>query len=84
MEAIILKKFIILSNNLSTNFYKNAVEYGVAHYVFHSSDFLQLLDKKDFYMLNYEDKMDKYLDEVYSSDETKINTSAIINMAINE
>jgi hypothetical protein len=35
-------------------------------------------------MLNYEDKMNKYLDEVYSSDETKINTSAIINMAINE
>ena len=84
LEAIILKKFIILSNNLSTNFYKNAVEYGVAHYVFDSSDFLQLLDKKDFYMLNYEDKMNKYLDEVYSSDETKVNTSAIINMAINE
>jgi CDP-glycerol glycerophosphotransferase (TagB/SpsB family) len=84
MEAIILKKFIILSNYLSTNFYKNAVEYGVAHYAFKPSDFLQLLDEKDSYMLNYEDKMNKYIDEVYSSDETLVDTSAIIYKAINE
>jgi len=84
LEAIILKKFIILSNYLSTNFYKNAVEYGVAHYAFNPSDFLQLLDKKDYYMLNYKDKMNKYIDEVYSSDETLIDTSAILNKVINE
>lgn len=84
MEAIILKKFIILSNYLSTNFYKNAVEYGVAHYVFNPKDFLQLLDKKNSYMLDYENKMNKYLDEVYSSDETMIDASEIISKAINE
>jgi hypothetical protein len=35
-------------------------------------------------MLNYEDKMNKYIDEVYSSDETLVDTSAIIYKAINE
>ena len=35
-------------------------------------------------MLDYENKMNKYLDEVYSSDETMIDASEIISKAINE
>ena len=84
LEAIILKKFIILSNYLSTNLYKRAVDYGVAHYVSNSDEFSELLLNKDSHMFNYESKMNKYLDEVYSSNSSLIDTLTIFKEAINE
>lgn len=84
LEAIILQKFIILCNYLSTNLYKKAVDYGVAHYVNNSNEFNKLLLNKDSLMLNYQSKMNKYLDEVYSSKSSAIDTLTIFRKAIYE
>lgn len=67
LEAMILKKFILLYNVVSHNLYKKAVDYGLASYIDNENDILSLLNKKDNQMEDFEVKMHKYFEEVYSS-----------------
>ena len=75
LEAIMLKKFVILTNFENASFYKYAVKYNVAHYACEANDVKKLIINKDNLMKNYDQKLNTYLTEVYSPTNQSIDIS---------
>jgi len=75
LEAIMLKKFVILTNFEDASFYKNAVKYKVAHFAYETNDIKKLIKNKDNLMKNYDQKLNIYLSEVYSPTNHSIDIS---------
>ena len=83
-EALTLKKLVILTNFEDASFYKYAVKYNVAHFANKANDIKKLILNKENLMNNFDQKLDRYLSEVYSPNSHEIDLNKTFKEVINK
>lgn len=85
LEAIMMSKFVLLMNHEGGDFYQQAVQYGLAHYLEKTGDLQCLYQQRDRLMADMDSKRHQYLEAVYYKEQpSDPSVSEILNHILEE